>query len=45
MKAGEILVNAKIQYDLVMRLDAEGQVLERFVPVAEPSVSLRHKIR
>ena len=44
VKADETLVIAKIQHDLVMRLDANGKVLERFARVAEPSVSLRHKI-
>ncbi len=36
VKPDEHLVIAKIQYDLVMRLDADGQVLERFARVAEP---------
>ncbi len=44
VKAAETLVIDKIQHDLVMRLDADGQVLERFARVAEPSVGLRHKI-
>jgi hypothetical protein len=44
VKADETLVIAKIQHDLVMRLHADGQILERFARVAEPSVGLRHKI-
>ena len=44
VKAGETLVTAKIQHEFVMRLDADGQVLERFALVAQPSLGLRHKI-
>jgi hypothetical protein len=43
VKAAEILVIAKIQHDLAMRLDADGQVLERLARVAEPGVGPRHK--
>jgi hypothetical protein len=44
VKAGEVLIIAKIEHDLVMRLDADGQILERFARVAEPGVGLRDKI-
>src|SRR5258708_5019020 len=44
VQADETLIIAKIQQDLVMRLEADGQVLERFALVPQPGVSLRHKI-
>src|ERR1035437_971245 len=45
VKAGETLVNAKVQHDSVMRQDADRQVLERVAAVAKKSFGLRHEIR
>src|SRR5580704_223842 len=44
-KADETLVIEKIQHDLVMRLDTNSQVPDRFALVAESSLGLRHIIR
>ena len=45
VKAAENLVSHKIQHELVMRLDADGQVPDRLAPMAESSLGLRNIIR
>ena len=42
VKAGETLVTDEIEQRVVVRLRADGQVLERFARVAEPSFALSH---
>src|SRR5690348_1494079 len=44
VKADEALVITKVQHELVMRLDADGQIPDGFAPVAEPGCGLCHKI-